>query len=89
MVRSMERHNSHSVPKSVRLRYSMRLHQNQLWTKDGELYRIVHLERLSVDYKQINPANHEEGVHFSVTKKEFCRLIKGAKEVQLKDVPER
>lgn len=67
----------------------MRLYQNQLWTKNGELYRIVHLERLSVDYKQINPENHEEGVHFSVTKKEFCRLIKGATEVNLKDVPEK
>ena len=59
----------------------MRLHQNQLWRRGDDLYRIVNLERLSVDYKKLNPADLEEGTHHTVTKKEFCRLIKGADEV--------
>lgn len=61
----------------------MKLRQNQLWRKGNDLYRIVQLERLSVDYKKLDPADPEEGAgeHYSVTKKEFCRLIKGADEV--------
>ncbi|MEX2577944.1 MAG: hypothetical protein WD342_02710 [Verrucomicrobiales bacterium] len=59
----------------------MKLHQNQLWRKGGDLYRIVQLERLSVDYKKLDFENSEEGTHHSVTKKEFCRLIKGSEEV--------
>lgn len=59
----------------------MKLHQNQLWRQGGDLYRIVTLERLSVGYKKIDEANAEGGTHHVVTKKEFCRLIKGAVEV--------
>lgn len=59
----------------------MRLRQNQLWRRGSDVYRIVHLERLSVDYKKIDRSHPEGGTHHSVTKKEFCRLIKGATEV--------
>ncbi|MEM7602616.1 MAG: hypothetical protein AAF357_14520 [Verrucomicrobiota bacterium] len=59
----------------------MKLQQNQLWKKGEQFYRIVHLERLSVDYKTVDPKDPEAGKHHSVTKKEFCRLIKGAEEV--------
>jgi len=59
----------------------IKLHQNQLWKKGDELYRIVTLERLSVAYKKIDEAHAEGGTHHVVTKKEFCRLIKGAEEV--------
>ncbi|MEM9282389.1 MAG: hypothetical protein AAGA96_11210 [Verrucomicrobiota bacterium] len=59
----------------------MRLHQNQLWKQGDQFFRIVHLERLSVEYKRIDPKDPEAGSHHSVTKKEFCRLIKGAEEV--------
>lgn len=59
----------------------MKLRQNQLWRKGDDLYRIVQLERLSVGYKKLDPADPEQGTHHSVTKKEFCRLIKGADEV--------
>ena len=57
---------------------SMTLRQNQLWKKDDSMYRIVHLERLSVDYKKLDPSHPDGGTHHQVTKKEFCRLIKGA-----------
>ncbi len=60
----------------------MKLHQNQLWQQGQDLYRIVHLERLSVDYKKVDPLDPEAGTHHHVTKKEFCRLIKGAVEVK-------
>ena len=59
----------------------MRLFQNQLWQQGDDYYRIVHLERLAVDYKKIDPHNPDGGTHHKATKKEFCRLIRGAKEV--------
>ncbi|MDF1851487.1 MAG: hypothetical protein P1U85_11680 [Verrucomicrobiales bacterium] len=59
----------------------MKLRQNQLWRQGETLYRIVQLERLTVDYKQLDMKDPEVGTHHSVSKKEFCRLIKGAKEV--------
>lgn len=59
----------------------MKLRQNQLWRQGETLYRIVQLERLTVDYKQLDMRDPEVGTHHSVSKKEFCRLIKGAEEV--------
>lgn len=56
----------------------MRLQQGQTWNANGEFLRIVRLERLAVEYKSmINPAS-KDGTHHQATKKEFCRLIKGA-----------
>lgn len=60
----------------------MRLHQNQLWRQGDDRYRIVHLERLSVEYKKLDPDDPAKGTHHKVTKKEFCRLIKGAEELR-------
>lgn len=60
---------------------TMKLHQNQLWRKGDDLYRIVELERLAVKYKKVAESDLENGTHYSITKKEFCRLIKGAVEV--------
>ncbi len=59
----------------------MKFSQNQLWKQGEDLYRIVNLERLSVGYKKIDEAHAEGGTHHVVTKKEFCRLLKGAVEV--------
>lgn len=56
----------------------MKLAQNQLWRKEDKFYRIVRLERLSVDYKELDPLDPDKGHHLSVSKKEFCRLVKGA-----------
>lgn len=56
----------------------MRLQQGQVWQKDTRFLRIVKLERLSVDYKDMPAAITLEGRHHHATKKEFCRLIKGA-----------
>lgn len=56
----------------------IKLQQGQVW-KAGEHYlRIVRLDRLTVDYKRIKDMESGEGTHIAATKKEFCRLLKGA-----------
>ena len=57
---------------------NMKLQQGQVWKKGDEYHRIVHLERLEVKYKTFKDLVTREGTHHHVTKKEFCRLIKGA-----------
>jgi hypothetical protein len=56
----------------------LKLQQGQVWKKGEEFLRIVHLERLEVKYKTVKDLAEREGSHHHVTKKEFCRLIKGA-----------
>ena len=56
----------------------MNLAQNQVWKQGEEYIRIVHLERLAVKYKAVKNLLTGEGTHHDVSKKEFCRLIKGA-----------
>lgn len=56
----------------------MKLQQNQVWKKEGRYLRIVRLERLSVTYKELTDLESGEGTWHKVTKKEFCRLLKGA-----------
>lgn len=56
----------------------MRLQQGQLWrTKTGDI-RITYLERFGVEYKQMADSGDGAGEHHQATKKEFCRLLKGA-----------
>ncbi len=57
---------------------SMKLQQNQIWLKGSEYYRIVQLDRAEVQYKIMTDALSGRGPHHQVTKKEFCRLLKGA-----------
>jgi hypothetical protein len=56
----------------------MRLQQNQLYKQGEDYIRIVELERLAVTYKTMKDPVSGEGETKLVTKKEFCRLIKGA-----------
>jgi len=56
----------------------MKLQQNQIWQKGGEYYRIVQLDRLEVQYKTLTDPLSGRGPHERVTKKAFCRLLKGA-----------
>lgn len=56
----------------------MKLQQNQVWKVGDEFLRIVALERLEVQYKNVTDVATGERKHHRVTKKEFCRLIKGA-----------
>ena len=65
----------------------MKLEQGQIWKTNPDVHshngkplflRIVQLERLSVDYKEISNLATGEGHHKKATKKQFCKMIKGA-----------
>ena len=56
----------------------MKLAQNQVYRKGDEYIRIVELDRREVQYKAVTNLLTREGTHHRVSKKEFCRLIKGA-----------
>lgn len=56
----------------------MKLEQGQIW-KQGEAYfRIVTWARESIIYKTLEDPHTKIGTVRTVTKKEFCRLVKGA-----------
>lgn len=64
----------------------MKLLEGQLW-KAGDLYlRIVHRENLLVVYKAMKDPKTKEGTEHQATKKEFCRMLKGASLVTAVDV---
>jgi hypothetical protein len=56
----------------------MRLQQGQIWKKDEKYYRITQWARLTIHYKITDDPDDREGPVFEASKKEFCRLIKGA-----------
>lgn len=56
----------------------LRLEQGQVWKAGEAFLRIVELHRLEVKYKAMTDLATREGTHHHVSKKEFCRLIKGA-----------
>ena len=56
----------------------MKLQQNQVWRQGERFLRIVQLDRMTVDYKLMLDPVKKEGTHHHTTKKEFCRLLKGA-----------
>jgi hypothetical protein len=56
----------------------MKLQQDQIWKKGEDYFRIVGWARLSVKYKLMQDPVSGEGTTHQVTKKEFCRLLKGA-----------
>ena len=56
----------------------MKLQQDQVWKQGDRFLRITRLNRLEVGYKEMTDLVTKEGKHYNVTKKEFCRLIKGA-----------
>jgi hypothetical protein len=60
----------------------IQLAQNQLWKKGDQYFRIVIWERLAIRYKLTDSAEATEGTLHDVTKKEFCRLIKGAQLIE-------
>lgn len=60
----------------------MKLEQGQIWQQGEQYFRIVKWARMAIEYKVMkDPASKEGSVH-QVTKKEFCRLLKGAVLVQ-------
>ena len=56
----------------------MKLQQGQIWQRGTEFIRIVQLERLAVGYKSATSHKFTDGQHHQTSKKNFCRLLKGA-----------
>lgn len=56
----------------------MHLEQGQVWKQGDKYFRIVTWARLNIEYKAMTDLDSKEGTLHHVTKKEFCRLIKGA-----------
>ena len=56
----------------------MKLCQGQVWKQGGEYIRIVRLERLEVEYKSMTSLAGKAGTKIVTSKKDFCRLLKGA-----------
>jgi len=65
----------------------MKLCQGQVWKKDKEYIRIVRLERLEVEYKSMPNLGNKEGAKIVTSKKDFCRLLKGAHLLQPAKTP--
>ncbi|MBK1826920.1 hypothetical protein [Haloferula rosea] len=57
----------------------MRLQQGQIWQKGNDYYRIVQWARHAIEYKHMTDLETKEGTFHELSKKEFCRLLKGAK----------
>jgi hypothetical protein len=56
----------------------MKLKQGQIWKCGDKFVRIVQLERLEVGYKSASNLKFTDGQHEHTSKKDFCRLLKGA-----------
>lgn len=65
----------------------MKLAQSQVWKKDGQFIRIVRLERLEVEYKSHPSLASKAGTKVVTSKKDFCRLLKGAHLLQPAKTP--
>ncbi len=66
----------------------LRLRQDQVWEVDGGFVRIVRLERLSVGYKRLEELTTRDGTHLDLSKKEFCRMIKGGRLLGADEIPD-
>jgi len=55
----------------------MKLQQGQLWKNGDDYFRIVTWSREEIGYKTMKDPAGEDGTQHTVSKKEFCRLIKG------------
>ena len=56
----------------------MKLQQGQVWQCGVNFVRIVQLERLEVGYKSATNLKFTDGKHMQTSKKDFCRMLKGA-----------
>lgn len=56
----------------------MTLEQGQLWKKGDDYIRITQWARLSIEYKLMKDPATKEGTLHHLSKKEFCRFLKGA-----------
>jgi hypothetical protein len=57
----------------------MKLKQGQTWKCGDAFVRIVDLQRLEVGYKTFKSLRTTIGTHQRTSKKDFCRMLKGAR----------
>jgi hypothetical protein len=57
---------------------AMKLEQGQIWKQGEVYYRIVEWARMHIEYKEMKDPATKEGTFHQLSKKEFCRLLKGA-----------
>jgi hypothetical protein len=57
----------------------VKLQQDQVWKRGEKYLRILHLERLEVEYKSVKSLTTRAGTRHHVSKKDFCRLLKQAR----------
>lgn len=55
----------------------MRLFQDEIYQKGNRFIRIIRLDRYEVEFKQTEGDPKGEAEEQVLTKKEFCRLLKG------------
>lgn len=72
---------------ALRLMESMKLEQGQIWQRGEDYIRIVEWARLSIEYKVMKDPVSKVGTLHKATKKEFCRLLKGAVRLKPEDLP--
>ena len=65
---------------------ALKLQQGQVWQCGADYVRIVQLERLEVGYKSATNPRFTDGKHEHTSKKDFCRLLKGATLISPKPV---
>ena len=56
----------------------MKLCQGQTWKQGPQYVRIIRLARLEVEFKSMTSLTTKEGPVQVTSKKDFCRLLKGA-----------
>ena len=65
----------------------MTLEQGQVWKKGEDYLRIVEWSRMEIVYKLMKDMTTRVGTQHRVTKKEFCRMLKGARLLTPEEVP--
>ena len=63
------------------------MEQGQIWKQGEDYLRIVEWARLSIEYKRMKDPVSKQGTLHKVTKKEFCRLLKGAVLLNPQELP--
>jgi hypothetical protein len=64
----------------------IKLQQDQVWKRGEEYLRILHLERLEVEYKSVKSLTTRVGTRHHVSKKDFCHLLKTAHLMTLEEI---
>ena len=65
----------------------MTLQQGQVWKQGEDYLRIVEWSRMEIVYKVMKDMTTRVGTQHRVTKKEFCRMLKGARLLAPEEIP--